>query len=135
MIMIPSLTFICTQTLYFRTHSQGTLFLFSNQFCDSRFLFSSFQFSRSVVSESLRPHGMQQARPLCPSPALRVYSNLCSLSQWCHPIISSSFITFISHLQSFPESGSFQMSQFFASGGQSTEVTASTSVLPMNIHD
>ena len=71
----------------------------------------------------------------CPSPTPRVYSNLCPLSQWCHPTISSSVIPFSSHLQSFPASGSFQMSQFFASGGQNTGVTASASVLPMNIQD
>ena len=133
--MIPSLTFICAQPLYFRTHSQGTAFLFSNQFCDSRFLFSSFQFSRSVMSESLQPHGLQHAMPLCPSPTLGVYSNSCPLNQWFHPTISSSLITFTSHLQFSPASGSFQMSQFFASGGQITGVTASKSVLSMNIQD
>ena len=95
----------------------------------------SVQFSRSVVSDSLQPHGLQHARPPCPSPAPRVYPNSCPLSQWCHPTISSSVIPFSSHLQSFPASGPFQMSQFFASGGQSIEVSASTSVLPMNTQD
>ena len=95
----------------------------------------SVQFSRSVISDSLRPHGLQHARPLCPSPAPRVYPNSCPLSQWCPLTISSSVVPFSSCLQSFPASGSFQMSQFFASGGQSIEVSASASVLPMNIQD
>ena len=92
------------------------------------------QFSRSVMSNSLWPHGLQHARPPCPSPTPGVYSNSCSLSQWCLPTISSSVIPF-SHLQSFPASGSFSMSQFFASGGQSIGVSASASVLPMKIQD
>ena len=97
-------------------------------------LFShSVQFSCSVLSDSLWPHGLQHARPSCPSPTPGVYSNSCPLSWWCHPTISSSVIPFSSHFQSFPVSGSFQMSQLFASGGQSTGVSASTSVLPMNI--
>ena len=75
------------------------------------------QFSRSVVSDSLRPHGLQHARPPCPSPTPGVYSNPCPLSQWCHPTVSSSVVPF-SCLQSLPASGSFQMTQFFASGGQ-----------------
>ena len=93
----------------------------------------SVQFSRSVMSNSLRLHGLQHARPPCPSPTPRVFSNSCPSSQWCHPTISSSVISFSSHLESFPASGSFQMSQFFTSGG--IEVSASTSVLPMNIQD
>ena len=93
------------------------------------------QFSRSVVSNSLPPHGLQHARPPCPSSTPRVYSNSCSLSWWCHPSISSSVIPFFSYLQSFPESGSFQMSQLFSSGGQSIGVSASTSVLPVKIQD
>ena len=76
---------------------------------------SSAQFSRSVMSNSLWPHGLPHARPPCPSPTLRVYSNSCPLSQWCHPTISSSVVPFSSCLQSFPASGSFQMTQFFAS--------------------
>ena len=95
----------------------------------------SVQFSRSVVSNSLRPHGLQHARLPCPSPTPRVYSNSCPLCQWCHPIISSSVVPFSSCLQSFPASGSFPMSQFFTSGGQSIGVSASTSVLPVNIQD
>ena len=93
------------------------------------------QFSHSVMSDSLWPHGLQHARPLCPSPTPGVYSNLCPLSQWCHPTISSSFIPFSSHLLSFPAPGSFPVSQFFASGGQSIGVSASASVFPMNIQD
>ena len=82
-------------------------------------IISLVQFSRSVVSDSLWPHGLKHARPPCPSPAPRVHLNSCPLSQWCHPTISSSIVPFSSHLQSFPASGSFQMSQFFISGGQS----------------
>ena len=96
-------------------------------------IISSVQLSGSVVSHSLRPHGLQHARP--PSPTPGDYSNSCPLSQWCHPTISSSVFPFSSHLQFFPASGSFQMSQFFASGGQSIGVSASASVLPMNIQD
>ena len=91
------------------------------------------QFSRSVVSDFLRPHGLQHARHPCPSPTPRVYSNSCPLSWWCHPTISSSVIPFSSRLQSFSVSGSFQMSQFFTSGGQSIGASASASVLPVNI--
>ena len=94
------------------------------------------QFScHSVPSDSLWPHGLQQARFPCPSPTLRAYSNSCPSSWWCHPTISSSVVPFSSSLQSFPASGSFPMSQFFASGSQSTGVSASASVLPMNIQD
>ena len=87
------------------------------------------------MSDSLWLHGLQHARPSCPSPTPRVYSNSCPLSWWCHPTISSSVIPFSSHLQSFPASGSFKMSQLFALGGQSIGVSASTSVLPMNTQD
>ena len=80
---------------------------------------NSVQFSHSVVSDSLRPHGLQHARPPYPSPTPGVYSNSCPLSRWCHPTISSSVVPFSSHLQSFPTWGSFQMSQLFASGSQS----------------
>ena len=92
------------------------------------------QFS-SVVSDSLRPRGLQHARPPYPSPTARVYPNPCPLSQWCHPTISSSVIPFSSCPQSFPASRSFQMSQLSTSGGQSIGVSASTSVLPMNTQD
>ena len=95
----------------------------------------SVQFSRSVVSDSLRPHGLQQARLPCLSPTPRTCSNSCPLSWWCHPTISSPVIPFSSRLQSFPTSGSLQMSQLFTSGGQSIRVSASTSVLSMNIQD
>ena len=95
----------------------------------------SVQFSRSVASDSLWPHELQHARLPCPSPTPRAYSNSCPLSWWCQPTISSSVIPFFSHLQSFPVSGSFPMSQFFALGGQSTGVSAPTSVLPVNIQD
>ena len=87
------------------------------------------------MSNSLWPHDPQPTRPPCPSLTPRVYSNSCPLSQWCHLTISSSVVPFSSRLQSFPASGSFQMSQFFASDCQSMGVSASTSVLPMNIQD
>ena len=92
-------------------------------------------FCLSVVSNSLQSHEPQQVRPPCPSPPPRVYSNSCPLSQWCHPNISSSVIPFSSCLQSFPASRYFQMSQLFTSDGQSTGVSPSTSVLPMNTQD
>ena len=95
----------------------------------------SVQFSHPVVSNSLGPHGMQHTRPPCPSPTPGVYSNSCPLSWWCHPTISSSVIPLSSCLQSFPASRSFQLSQFFASGGQTIGVSVSASVLPMNIQD
>ena len=95
----------------------------------------SLQFSLSVVSDSLWHHGPQHTRPPCPSQPLRDYSNSCPLSQWCYPAISSSVVPFSSRFQYFPASGSFQMSQLFASGGQSIGVSASTSVLSMNIQD
>ena len=84
---------------------------------------------------TLQPHGLQHARPPCPTPNPRVYTNSCPLSWWCHPTISSSIVPFSYGFQSFPASGSFPMNQFFASGGQSTGVSASASVLPMNIQD
>ena len=95
------------------------------------------QFSQlsSVVYDSLRPHGLQHARPPCPSPTLRAYSSWCPLNWRCHPTISSSVIPFSSRLQSFPASGSFPISRFFTSGGQSIRVSASASALPMNIQD
>ena len=87
------------------------------------------------MSDSLRPHGLQHTWPPHPSPTPRAYSNSCPLSRWCHPAISSSVVPFSYRLQSFPASESFLMSQFFTSGGQSIGVSASTSVLPMNIQD
>ena len=87
------------------------------------------------MSDFLWPYGLHHTRPPCPSPTPGVYSNSCPLSWWCHPTILSSVVPFSSSLQSFPASGSFQISQFFASGGQSIGVSASTSVLPMDIQD
>ena len=95
----------------------------------------SVQFSRSVVTDSLRPCEPQHARPPCPSPTPGAHPNPCTLSRWCHPTITSSDIPFSSCPQSFPASGSFSMSQLFASGGQRIGVSASTSVLPMNTQD
>ena len=94
--------------------------------------FSSVQFSRSVVSDSLQSHELQHARLPCPSPTPGVHSNSCPLSWWCHPTISSSVLTFSSCLQSFPASGSFRMNQLFTSGGQSIGVSALASVLTMS---
>ena len=92
-------------------------------------------FSYSEVSDSLQPHGMQHTRLPCPSASPGACSNSCQLSWWCHPTISSSVVSFSSCLQSFPASGSFPMSRFFTSDGQSIGVSASASVLPMNIQD
>ena len=99
------------------------------------FIDASVQFSHSVVSDSLWPHELQHARPLCPSPTPRNHSNSCPLSRWCHPAISSSVVPFSSCPQSFPASESFPMSQLFAWGGQSIGVSASTLVHPMNTQD
>ena len=93
------------------------------------------QFSRSVVSNSLWPHGLQHARPPCPSPTPGVYSNSCPSSRWCHQAISSSVVPFSSCPQSLPASGSFPTSQLFAWGGQSSGASASASVLPVNTQD
>ena len=101
-------------------------------FCKSNT--NSVQFSLSVMSDSLRPHGLQHTRLSCSSPTPGAYSNSCPLSRWCHPTISSSVVPFSSSLQSFPASGSFLMSQLFSSGGKSIGVLAS-SVFPMNIQD
>ena len=99
------------------------------------YMFSSAQFSHSVITDSLGPHEPQHARPPCPSPTPRVHQNPCPLSRWCHPTILSSVIPFSSRLQSFPACGFFPGSHYFASGGQSTRVSASTSVLPMNTQE
>ena len=107
----------------------------ANSLMSFKYLLSSVQFSHSVMSDSLRPREPQYARPPCPSPTPGVYQNSCPLSPWCHPIISFSVVPFSSFSQSFPPSGSFQMSQLFASGGQSIGASASTSVLPMNTQD
>ena len=97
--------------------------------------FSSVQFNLSVVSNSLWPHGLQHASLPCPSATPRVYLNSCPSSRWCHPAISSSIVPFSSCIQSFQASGSLQTSQLLTSGGQSIGVSASASVLPMNIQD
>ena len=101
----------------------------------AKFTNTSVQFSCSVMSDSLRPHESQHARPPCPSPTPGVYSNSCPSSRWCHPAISSSVVPFSSCPQFLPASGSFPMSQLFTWGGQSTGVSASASVLPMNTQD
>ena len=93
------------------------------------------QFSHSVISDSLWPHGLQPTKIPCPSPTPRAYTNSCPLSWWCHPTISSSVSPFSSFPQSFPASGSFQKSQFFASGGPSIGVSTSVSVFSINIQD
>ena len=95
----------------------------------------SVQFSHSLASDSFRHHELQHARPPCPSPTPRVYSNTCHLSQWCQPIISSSVVPFAFCLQTFPALGFFQMSQFFTSSAHSIGASASTSVLPKNTQD
>ena len=131
---------ICKLSIFFSKHlwllKVVTLFLFFvTEDSDWQTFFSSVQFCHSVVSDSLRPHELQHTRPPCPSPTPRVYSNSCPSSRWCHPAISSSVIPFSSCPQPLPTSGSFPMSQLFAWGGQSTGVTVSASVLPMNTQD
>ena len=106
-----------------------------DQIFSLNWIFSSVQSSNSVMSDYLWPHGLQHTRLPCPSPTLRACSNSCPLSQWCNLTISSSVVPFSSHLQSFPASGSFSTSQFFTSGGQSIRVSASASILPVNIQD
>ena len=96
---------------------------------------STIQFNRSVMSNSLWPHGLQHARLHCPSPTCGVCLNPCKLNQWCHPTISSPFVLLSFCPQSFPTPGSFPGSQFFVSGGQSTGASTSASVLPVNIQD
>ena len=112
-----------------------TTFILSLHFASTRHQFSSVQFSRSVVSNSLQPHESQHTRPPCPSPTPGVHPNSCASSQWCHPAISSSVVPFSSCPQSLPASGSFPMSQLFGWGGQSIGVSASASVLTMNTQD
>ena len=110
-----------------------SLFNLKHRINSSAVQFSSVQFSRSVVSDSLWPHESQHTRPPCPSPTPGVYSNSCPLSRWCHPTIS--VVPFSSCPQSLPVSGSFPMNQLFEWGGQSIGVSASASVLPMNTQD
>ena len=107
----------------------------TNIMVSSPIQFTSVLFSCSVVSKSLQPHGLQHARPPCPSPTPGACSNSCPLSRWCHPTISSSVVPFSSCLQSCPASGSFPVNQLFASGGQSIGGSASASVVPKNIQD
>ena len=123
------------------TVGQGTClnFVTSHHITRAYYVFldsvSSVQFSGSVVSDSLQPHGLQHSRPPYWSPTLETLLNSCPLSWWCHPTIPSSVVRFSSCLKSFPATGSFPMSQFFTAGGQSIGVSASASVLPMNIQD
>ena len=111
---------------------KGLFYVASGRIRTNGWKFSSIQFSHLAMSSSLWPHEPQHARPPSPSPTLWVHPNPCPLSQWCHPAISSSVIPFSSHPQSFSASESFQMSQLFASGGQSIGVPALASVLPVN---
>ena len=104
-------------------------------FCCTTWINYSVQFSHSLMSDSLLPREPQHARPSCPSPTVRVHPNSCPLSQWCLPTISSSVVPFSSYHQSFPASGSLQISKLLTSGGQSIGASASTSVLPMNTQD
>ena len=97
-------------------------------------IISVIQFSRLVMSDSLRPHESQHARPPCPSPTPGVHSNSCPSSRWCHPAISSSVVPFFSYPQSLPASGSFPMRQLFTWGGQSIGVSFSFSIIPSNEH-
>ena len=126
---------ICKDFYYssFNHWKQPIIFIKGNWLDNCATSISSVQFSRSVMSNSLWPRGLQHTRPPYPPRTPEVYSNSCPLSWWCHPTTSSSVILFSSHLQSFTASGSFQMSQFFSSGGPSIGVSASTSVLPVNI--
>ena len=125
-VLAKTLYIICGVIIFQREHIDKLSLLYNVQFSSVRLL---------SYSDSLRPHGLQHARPPCSSPTPRVFSNSCPLSWWCHPTISSSVVPFSSCPQSSPASGSFQMSQFFASGGQSIGVSASVSVLPMNTQD
>ena len=125
--------FICVLIEKYRCMGERTyMYVFPSSVCLEDL--SSVQFSRSVVSDSLRRHELQHTRPPCPSPTPGVHPNPCPLSWRCHPTILSSVVPF-SCPQSFPASGSFLMSQLFASAGQSIGVSASTSVLPMNTQD
>ena len=120
---------------HFFEHLYVMFFMYTIWFCFDSMFTQSVQFNCWVLSDSLRSHGLQHARPPCPSPTPGFYSNSCPLSRWCHPTISSSVVPFSSCLQSSPASGSFQMSQFFTSGGQSIGLSASTSICSMNIQD
>ena len=126
--------------LFCENGSQLIIITARKKFClesikNSTWVSCSVQFSRSVMSNSLQPHGLQHARLLCLSPSPRVCSSSCPLSWWCYRAISSSVVPFSSCLQSFPASGAFPMSQSFTSGGQRIGASASASVLPVNIQD
>ena len=126
--IFPGLT-VTHWYIHLLVHSFNT-YLYKN-YMQNFVKLKSVQFSCSVVSNSLTPHELQHSRPPYPSPTPGACSNSCPLSRWCHSTISSSVIPFSSHLQSFPASGSFQMSQFFASGGERIEASASAAVLPV----
>ena len=126
------------KSIFFLNHPNSKLIISSRGRVVLKIIMSSFssvQFSRSGMSNSLRPHEPQHTRPPCPSPIPRVYPNSCPSSWWCHPAISSSVVPFSSCPQSLPASGSFPMSQLFTWGGQSTGVSASASFLPKNTQD
>ena len=125
----------CPSVLITDCQAQAFSILLYRASLPTSFYWCSVQFNHSVVSDSLQPHGPQHARSPCPSPTPGACSNSCPLSWWCHPTISSSVVPFSFHLQFFPASGSFPMSRLFTSSGQSIGVSASTSVLPMNIQD
>ena len=133
--LVPHDLFVNSKWYLF--HALGIILFLSYNILEKQYIsrkeLISVLFSCSVVSDSLRYHGLQHARPPCPSPTPAAYSNSCPLSQWCRPTMSSSVVPFSSSLQSFPASGSFPVSHFFTSGGQSIGVSASASVLPMNI--
>ena len=131
----PSILFFYRKILQYEKEGDIFWWISSCVTQETTLPFISVQFSCSVMSDSLQPHELQQARRPCPSPTPGVYPNSCPLSRSCHPTISSSVVPFSSCPQSFPASRSFQMSQLFASGGQSIGVSASASVLPMNIQD
>ena len=127
--------YICIMK-YYSAIKKKEIMPFATTWMDLEIILSEVvQFSPSVVSNSFWPHGLQHARPLCPSPTPRVHPNSCPSSQWCHPAISSSVLPFSSYPQSLSASGSFPMSQLFARGGQSIGVSASASAIPMNTQD
>ena len=130
---VPGKWYLDRKILFF--FSQTTEIYYLTTSAHEKSQFSSVQFSHSVVFDSLWPHGLQHSRPPCPLPTPGVHSDSCPLNWWCRPIISSSLVPFSSRLQPFPASGSFQMSQFFASDGQRIGVSASASVLSINIQD
>ena len=125
---------LCCRLILYQLSCEGSpLYLITFRLNNTQF--SLVQFSRWIVSDSLWSHGLKHARPSCPSPSLRDYSNSCPLRWWCHSTISSSVVPFSSCRQSLPASGSFPRSKFFTSGVQSIEVSAWISVLPMNTQD